>query len=176
MRSSSDRWRLQIGGHVIEVLDEPPQLVGGGGGDTGVEIAAGDPPRGAREPADRVGDAFRHPVADPGAEQHEKHGGEHHAAIELVDLLLDLLLAQGLRNGDDALAAAGAHRRRGNQVPHPAHFLLGDKGRQAVHDDASIDLSRGARGEQSGRVQVALARRLKARAGEQIDVLVDRPS
>ena len=58
---------LEIGRHLVEVLDEPAQLVRRGRGDAGVEIAARDAPRRAGEAVDRIGDALRHPVADRGA-------------------------------------------------------------------------------------------------------------
>ena len=83
---------LQVGGHLVEVLDQPPQLVRRGGRDARVEIAARDAPRRARQPVHRIGDPLGHPVAERRAEQAEQHEAGQHAAIELVDLLLDLLL------------------------------------------------------------------------------------
>ena len=64
MRSSSRALALEVGRHPVEVLDQPPQLVGRRGGDARVEVAAGDAPRGAREAVHRVGDALGHPVAE----------------------------------------------------------------------------------------------------------------
>ena len=55
---------LQVVGHAVEVLDQPPQLVRRRGGDARVEIAARDAPRRARQPVHRVGDALGHPVAE----------------------------------------------------------------------------------------------------------------
>ena len=85
---------LQIVGHLVEILDQPPQLVGRCRGNPRVEVAAGDAARRARQPVHRIGDPLRHPVAERRAEQHEQHRRRQHAAIELVDLLLDLLLPQ----------------------------------------------------------------------------------
>ena len=94
VRSSSAALALQVVGHLVEVVDQAPQLVGRGRDDARVEIAARDAPRRARQAVHRIGDALGHVIADAGAEQDEEHRREQHAAIELVDLRLDLLLAQ----------------------------------------------------------------------------------
>ncbi len=174
VRSSSLPLPLQIGGHLVEVLDQPPQFVRRGGGDARVEIAARDAPRRARQPVHRIGDPLGHPVAERGAEQAEEHEAGQHATIELVDLLLDLLLPVRHRHGDDAFAAAGAHRRRRQLVGKIADLLLADVGRQSVEQDRAIDVARRARRQQLRREQIACARRLQARAIEQVHVLVDR--
>ena len=57
-----------------------------------------------------------------------------------------------------------------------ADFLVADEGRQAVEHDASIDLRRACAWRAVRREQIALARRLQARALEQVDVLIDRPA
>ena len=93
MRSSSRALALQVGGHLVEVLDQPPQFVRRGGGDARVEVAARDAPRRARQAIHRIGDPLGHPVAERRAEQAEEHDAGEHAAIELVDLLLDLAAA-----------------------------------------------------------------------------------
>ena len=143
------------------------------GGDARVEIAARDPPRRARQPVHRIGDPLGHPVAERGAEQAEQHDAGQHAAIELVDLLFDLLLPVGERHGDDAFAAAGAHGRRRQLIGEVADLLLADERRQPIEQDRSVDVARRARREQLRREEVARAGRLQARPVEQVDVLVD---
>ena len=49
---------------------------------------------------------------DAGAEQNEEQRREMHAAVELVDLALDFVLAEGERHGQHRVAAAGADGRR----------------------------------------------------------------
>ena len=85
---------LEILGHPVEVPDQPSELVGCGGGDARVQIAARDQPGGARQPVDRIGDPFRHPIAERRTEQAEQHRQRQHLAIEIVDLPFDFRLAQ----------------------------------------------------------------------------------
>ena len=66
----------------------------------------------------RTGSAMRSAIDSPiaGAEQDEEQRREVDAAIDLVDLALDLALLVGERHGQDRVAAAGAHRRGGDHV------------------------------------------------------------
>ena len=115
---------FQLGGHPVEVLDEPPQFVGRGRGDARIEIAAGDAPRRPGQAIHRVGDPFRHPVAEACAEQDEQHGGGQDEPIELVGLALAFLALQGLRHRDDPVASAGADRRCRDEIARSVHLLL----------------------------------------------------
>ena len=99
--------RLELGGHAVERVDQPAQLVGRSHGDPRVEVAARDPPGRARQPAHRIGDALGHRQPDAGAEQDEEQRREVHAAIELVDLALDFVLPERERHGQDRVAPAG---------------------------------------------------------------------
>ena len=103
--------RLELRGHAVEGVDEPPQLVGGLDGNLRVEVAARDAPRRARQPPDRIGDPLGHRQADRRAEQHEEQRREVDPAIEIVDLAVDLALPVGERHGQDPSLLAGAHRR-----------------------------------------------------------------
>ena len=142
-------------------------------GDPRVEVAARDPPRRARQAADRIGDALGHRQADRGAEQDEEQRREVDAAIELVDLALDLLLARGQRHRQDAVAAGGAHRRRGDHVGNGADLILVDEARQPLQHDRAIDVVRRSRRQEARREQIALARGDELGAVEDVDVLVD---
>ena len=167
---------LEIGCHLIEVLDEPPEFVRGGRGNPRVEVAASDSPRGACESTDRIGDPFGHPVPEGGAEQTEQYGGEQDTMIQLIDLLFDLLLPQRQRHGDDPFASAGTNRRRGQTVPEIALVFFGDKRRQPVERDRAVHVGRRAHRQQPRLEEIALARGLEAGAIVQIDILVDRPT
>ena len=84
---------LQVVGHLVEGVDQPPQFVGGGRR----AMRASRSPRAMRRVArisrfTGIGDALGHRVADAGAEHDESTRRQQHAAIELVDLALDLLL------------------------------------------------------------------------------------
>ena len=98
--------RLQLRRHAVERVDEPAQLVGRSHGDPRVEVAARDAPGGARQLPDRIGDALGHRQPDAGAEQDEEQRREVDAAIELVDLALDFVLAERERHGQHAVAPA----------------------------------------------------------------------
>ena len=105
--------RLQLGGHAVEGVDQPPQLVGR----LARRSRASKSPRAIRRVA-RVsrltGSAMRSAIESPiaGAEQDEEQRAEVHAAIELVDLALDLALPVGERHRQD--------RRRGRRrAPAP---------------------------------------------------------
>ena len=164
---------LQVRRHAVEVLDQPAQFVGGRRGDPRVEIAARDAARGAREPVDRIGDALGHPVAHGGAEQHHEHRAEDHLPVELVDLAIELLLAERQRHDDDAVAASGAHRRRRDAVREVGDLLDADEHRQPVEDHVPVRRARRAHRQQARREQIALARRFEPRTIEEVDVLVD---
>ena len=88
---------------------------------------------------------------------------EQHAAIEVVDLALDLALAQRQRHGQDGVAAADADRRRRDQVGEVADPILADEARQPLEGDGAVDLGRRARRQQPRREEVALARRQQLR-------------
>ena len=115
MRSSSRALPLQIARHLVEVLDQPPQLVGRRGGHARVEVAARDAARRARQAVHRIGDALGHRVADAGAAEDEEQRGQQHAAIERVDLRLDLLLPRRQRHGQNRLGWCGPSTRRGRE-------------------------------------------------------------
>ena len=94
---------LEIARHRVEVLHQPAQLVGRRGSDAGVEIAARDPSRGARQAIHRIGDALGHRISDAGAAKNEQQRCQEHAAIQRLDLLLDLLLPRRQRHREDAV-------------------------------------------------------------------------
>ncbi len=96
--------RLQLAGHAVERVDEPAQLVDGANRNPRVEVAARDALRRARQPPDRIGDALGQRQPERGAEQDEAEHREVHAAIEIVDLALDVALPQRRRHGQDPLA------------------------------------------------------------------------
>jgi len=50
---------LEVLGHLVEVLDQAAKLVRRSRCDAGVQVASGDPPRGAGEPVHRIGDPLR---------------------------------------------------------------------------------------------------------------------
>ena len=93
--------RLQLGRHAVERVDQAPQLVGGL-----TAICASKSPRAMRRVARvsrRTGSAMRSAIDSPiaGAEQDEEQRGEVNAAIEIVDLALDVALPVGERHGQD---------------------------------------------------------------------------
>ena len=164
---------FEVGGHLIEVFDEPPQFVRRRRGDARVEIAARDAAGRARQSVDRVCDPFGHPISERRAEEAEEQRTREHAPVELVNLLLDVQLLGRERDGDDALAATGGDRRRREPKRHGADLFVADEGRQPVEHDASIDVARRAHREQPRRKEIACAGRLQAIAIEQVDVFVD---
>ncbi len=83
---------LQVRGHAVERLDQTPQLVGRGRGDSGIEVSARDAPRRPRQTIHGIGDALGHRVAEAGATEDEQQSGEQRASIQCVDLLIDLAL------------------------------------------------------------------------------------
>ena len=87
-----DALRLELGGHAVEGVHQPAQLVGRLDGDARVEVAARDAAGRAGQPAHRIGDALGHRQPDRRAEQDEEQRREMDAAIELVDLALDFPL------------------------------------------------------------------------------------
>ena len=111
-----------------------------------------------------------------GAEQDEQHGAEQHAAIELVDLPLDLLLPQRQRHGDDRARASpsrtGAAASRYCRVAEPARRRRSVGSRSS--SDRAVDLARRARRQQAA---TRTGRARSSPAGpcsiEQVDVLVD---
>ena len=157
VRSSSLRWLLQVGRHLIEVVDQPTEFVGGGGRDARVEVAARDPPGRTRQPVDGIRDPLCHPVAERAAEQAEEDRAKEHPSIELVDLLLDFLLTERHWHRHDALAPARADRRRGDEIVDGTDVLYADVGRRALEDDAPVDVGRragrAAAATQTGRVR-----------------------
>ncbi len=108
-----------------------------------------------------------------GAEQDEEQRGEVNAAIEVVDLALDLALAGGQRHGQDAIALAGPDRRGGDHVRDGADLILVDEAGQPLQHDRAVDVVRRARRQEPGGEQIALARREQLRAVEDVDVLID---
>ena len=132
VRSSLSALALEVVGHAVERLHQAAELVGRRHQHPGIEIAGGEPLRGAREPADRVRDSLGGPVADRRSEQDEGDGGEQHAPVELVELSFDAALAQGERHADDRRTIVDAHRRRGDAVVVGADRLGGQVGRPAV--------------------------------------------
>ena len=126
---------------------------------------------GARQPVDRIGDPFRHPIAQRRAEQAEEHRQRQHLTIEIVDLPFDLRLAQRHRHRDDAFTAAGPDGGGGEQILPPSCFA--DEGRQPVEHDPAIHVGGRAPRQETRGEQVALARRLQLRALEEVHVLID---
>ena len=123
----------------------------------------------------RTGSAMRSAIDSPiaGAEQDEEQRREVDAAIELVDLALDLALAVGERHGQDRVAAAGADRRRRDHVRERADLILVDEARQPLQHDRAVDIVGRARRQEARGEQVALARREQLGAREDVDVLID---
>ena len=80
-----------------------------------------------------------------GAEQHDEHRAEDDLPIELVDLPIELLLPERQRDDDDAVAAAGADRRRGDAVRKVGDLLDADEHRQPLEDDVRGTRSLGVR-------------------------------
>ena len=134
---------FQVIRHAVERVDETAKLVRGSRRHPRVEIAAGDPAGGAGEPVHRIGNALGHPVSEARAEEHEEHRGGQHAPIELVDLVLDLSLSEGLGHRDNTtFAAAGADRCGRQEVAEPADFLDPDPRGQAVQHDVLVHMAR----------------------------------
>ena len=174
MRSSCVALRLELGRHAVEGVDQPPQLVGRRDGDVRVEIAARDAPRRARQPADRIGDALGHRQPDAGAEQDEEQRRQVDAAIELVDLALDLALPVGERHGQDRRSRPPARTGAAAiMYGNVADAILADEARQPLQRDRAIDVVGRPGRQQPGREQVALARRDELGAVEDVDVLID---
>ncbi len=107
---------LQVVGHLVEGIDQPPQFVGRGGEHARVEIATGDPAGGTHQSIHRIGNALGHVIANRRAHHHEQHRRQQHPAIELVDLGFGFLLTRRERDGEHGFAALEPHRRGGNQV------------------------------------------------------------
>ena len=101
--------RLELAGHAVEGVDQPAELVDRAHGDARVEVAARDALRRAGQPADGIGDALGQRQPERGAEQDEAQHREVDAAIEIVDLALDVALAERRRHGQDS---ARSRRRR----------------------------------------------------------------
>ena len=104
--------RAQRRRHAVEVVDQPPQFVSRVGDDAHVELPGGDLPRGARQPRHRIRNAAGDRRAEARGKQDDEDRADEHAAIELVDLLLDLALAQRERHAQHRLAPACRNRRR----------------------------------------------------------------
>ena len=96
-----------------------------------------------------------------------------HAAIEIVDLALDVALPQRRRHGQNPLLASGANRGRSDQIRHRAKLVFIDEARQPLENDGAIDVVRRARRQQARREQIALARRNQVRPVEDVHVLID---
>ena len=165
---------LQVGRHLVEGLDQPPQFVGRGRQHARIEIAAGNAPGGAHQPVDGIGDALGHVVADAGAEHDEEQRRQQHPAIQFLDLRLRLLLARRQRHRQHGLTSAlDADRRGRGEVLEPAGLLAADIGRLAVEQDGAEHLAGRARRQQARGKQVAFARGQQFRALEDVDVLRD---
>ena len=141
MRASSARWATSVCGHRVEVVDQPAELVGRVGDDAHVEAPGGDQARGPRQPRDRIGDAAGDRGAEAGGEQHDHDRADEHAAVELVDLALDLALARRERHAAglaSRVPAARRHRRGRDQILERADAILADRrsGRRLERDRA----------------------------------------
>ena len=174
MRSSSRALRLELAGHAVEGVDQAPQLVDRAHRDAGVEIAARDALRRARQPADGIGDALGQRQAERRPEQDEAQHGEVDAAIEIVDLALDVPLAERRGHGQDALAVRSVRTgvaaiRYGVEPKTSSATKLGSR---SQHDGA-IDGVRRSRRQQARREEIELARGDELRAVEDVDVLID---
>ena len=152
-----------------------PQLVGRVGDDAHVELAGRDLPRRAREPRDRIGDAAGDRRAESRREQHDEHRADEHAAVELVDLALDLALAR-------ARAARSARRRGRAPAPAPPRRDTGtspsrssrDERRQPIERDRAVHRGRRARrAADPSRTGRAGSSRRSSRSLEQVHVLID---
>ena len=128
----------------------------------------------ARQAVHRIGDALGHRVADRRAQQDEQQRGQHDPPVQLVDLALDLLLAQGERHGEDRVrgrtARTGAAATMKRKSPTCSSVIT--VGRRSSSDRA-VDVGRRARRQQARGEQVALARGQQPRAAEDVDVLPD---
>ncbi len=174
VRSSSSRCRRSSERHHVERFHQPAKFVGCGGRDARIEVPPCDAARRTHQAVHRVRDPLRQRVAERRADEDEQHRREDDAAVEVVDLALDLLLPEGERHGEDRIAPACADRGGRHHVAEAAHLFLGDDGGQAVEGDGAIDVRGRARGQQARGEQVPLARRLSASgAAEEVDVLAD---
>ena len=142
-------------------------------GDARIEVARGDPARRARQAPDRVGNPLCQREANRRAQQDEEQRRQVNAAVQVVDLLLDLAAAVGQRNRQDQVAVAGPHRRGGNQVGDRPDLVLVHEARKPIQDDGPIHVSGRARRQEARREQVALAGGEQLRAVEDVEVLLD---
>ena len=94
MRSSWSRCAFSSAAMLLNASTRRRSSSADSHGDPRVEVAAGDAAGRAGQPADRIGDALGHRQPDRRAEQDEEQRREVDAAIELVDLALDFVLAK----------------------------------------------------------------------------------
>ena len=83
------------------------------------------------------------------------------------------LLPRRQRHGEDGVRTGGPYRRGGQQVREGSDRVLGHERRGLAEDDGVVDRVGRARGQESGREQVALAGCRQSRSLEDVDVLVD---
>ena len=99
---------------------------------------------------------------------------EQHAAVERVDLLVDLALLRGERHGENGFGRAHDHRRGGQQVLEVADAFARDGRGFPPQRERAVDVGVGAGGQQARGEQVALAGGDQPRAGEDVGVLIDQ--
>ena len=114
---------LEVDRHPVERRHEPLQLVA----DLTATWASKSPR--AMRPVARVrrltGSAMRSASSSAcRAEQDEQGHADQNGAIEIGDLVFDLLLPGGKRHRQDGVATTGPNRRRGNEVLQVADFVL----------------------------------------------------
>ena len=137
----------QSGGHAVEVRHQSPQLVGGVGDDADIEATGCDLPRGASEAGHRVSHSLRDPGTKPGGEQHDADSAKQHAAVEVGDFALNLLLSWRQRHRQHRLPAQTRHGGGGNQVGEWTRTLFLHKRRDPIEGDGAIGPRRCAFGQ-----------------------------
>src|SRR4030095_15409368 len=95
------------------------------------------------------------------------------AAVEIIDLAIDVALSRRQWDGREALLPASVHGRGSDRVGNGPDTIFTDEARQALKRNGAIDRIRGACRQQTRREQIALAGRDELRAFKNVDVLVD---
>ena len=135
-----DALGFELGGHAVEGVHQPAELVGRLDGDARVEVAARDAAGRAGQAAHGIGDALGHRQPDRRSQQHEEQRREMDPAIQLVDLALDFPLAKRERHRDEHIRPGGAHRRGGEHVVERSDRILAHEARLPLQDDRAIDV------------------------------------
>ncbi len=129
------------GEHVVDRLDQPPDLPTALVRDVGVEIpGARDTDRGGGQPVDRCQPGPRHGPPDKGAADHAEQPDQQHAQPEPVDRAvvgdaghLDRAVARPQRVDEVAVVVAVARLHQvGRRAPRHAPGVLADRGQRGL--------------------------------------------